>query len=72
MTAPGQEEIVRDLGKRIEYAKRSKSRELLHEAYGALKMAYNFGAISYAKFTVLQIKAVREGLNNASIWREEK
>lgn len=57
------------LEKDIEYAKRSKSRELLHEAYGALKMAYNLGAISYAEFTVLQIKAVREGLNNASIWR---
>ncbi|MDE7362856.1 MAG: hypothetical protein K2N38_13085 [Oscillospiraceae bacterium] len=69
MTAPGHDDILSDLGKRIEYAKRSKSRELLHEAYGALKMAYNLGAISYSEFTVLQIKAVREGLNNASIWR---
>lgn len=58
------------LARDIEYAKRSKSRELLYEAYGALKMAYNLGAINYSKFTELQIKAVREGLNNASIWRK--
>lgn len=63
------DQLYSKLEKDIEYAKRSKSRELLHEAYGALKMAYNLGAISYAEFTVLQIKAVREGLNNASIWR---
>ena len=69
MTVSDHDDILRDLEKRIEYAKRSKSRELLHEAYGALKMAYDLDAISYAEFTVLQIKAVREGLNKASIWR---
>lgn len=63
------EVIVADLAKRIEYAKRSKSRELLYEAYGALKMAYNLGAIHLADFDDLQRKAVREGLNNAKIWR---
>lgn len=69
MTTLEHDELLSDLEKRIEYAKRSKSRELLYEAYGGLKMAYNLGAISYAEFTVLQIKAVREGLNNAIIWR---
>ena len=62
-------QLYEKLAKDIEYAKRSKSRELLYEAYGALKMAYNLGAISYPEFTELQIKTVREGLNNASIWR---
>ncbi len=62
-------QLYEKLAKDIEYAKRSKSRGLLHEAYGALKMAYNLGVISYAEFTVLQIKAVREGLNNAGIWK---
>lgn len=69
MTTLTHDEILSYLEKRIEYAKCSKSRELLYEAYGGLKMAYNLGAISYAEFTVLNTKAVREGLNNASIWR---
>lgn len=69
MTVSDHDDILRDLEKRIEYAKRSKSRELLHEAYGALKMAYDLDAISYAEFTVLQIKAVREDLNKTSIRR---
>ncbi len=63
------EVIVADLAKRIEYAKRSKNRELLYEAYGALKMAFNLGAIQLIDFENLQRKAVREGLNNAQIWR---
>lgn len=62
-------QLYEKLAKDIEYAKRSKNRELLYEAYGALKMAYDLGAISYPDFTELQIKTVREGLNNASIWR---
>lgn len=63
------ETIVADLARRIEYAKRSKSRELLYEAYGALNMAFNLGAIRLADYEDLQRKAVREGLNNAKIWR---
>lgn len=62
-------QLYEKLAKDIEYAKRSKSHKLLYEAYGALKMAYNLGAISYPEFTELNIKTVREGLNNASIWR---
>ena len=62
-------QLYEKLAKDIEYAKRSKSRELLYETYGALKMAYNLGEISYPEFAELNIKAVREGINNASIWR---
>ena len=53
----------------IEYAKRSKSRVLLYEAYGAVKMARELNAICYNEFRELNTAAVRNGINNAKIWK---
>lgn len=58
MTVLEHDEILRYLGERIEYTKRSKSRDLLYMVYGALNMAHNLGFISNVEYEDLQQKVV--------------
>lgn len=53
------------LKKQIEYAKNSLSaRDMLYEAYGAVKTAYELKAITAEQFSVLNRECVAEGINN--------
>lgn len=65
----GKKGLYDRLMEEIEYAKRSKSRVLLYEAYGAVKMARELNAICYDEFKELNTAAVRNGINNAEIWK---
>ena len=65
----GKKGLYDRLMEEIEYAKCSKSRVLLYEAYGAVKMARELNAICYDEFKELNTAAVRNGINNAEIWK---
>ena len=53
------------LKNQINYAKTSCSaRELLYEAYGAIKMARELEALTEVEFMILSHMCVAEGINN--------
>lgn len=54
------------LVKEIEFAIKSKSLTLAYQAYGAVKMARQLGAISKEEFFELNEKVVVNGINNPS------
>lgn len=60
----GKKSVYEALIKQAEYALNSHSRDLVYEAWGASKMAYNLGAISKDEFYTLQDKLVVHGLND--------
>lgn len=59
-------EIWDDLVKQAEYARASRNRDLMYEAYGAAKMARKMCAISHEQFMQLNEKLVRNGINEPS------
>lgn len=57
--------MLEKLKKQVEYAKKSCSaRELLYEAYGAIKMARELGALTEEEFMNLNEMCVADGINN--------
>ena len=54
----------------IEYARRNFNMDLLHEAYGAVKMAYQLGAVTKDEYLALSHEAIYNGINNPEIIRE--
>lgn len=65
-------EIWEDLQKQANYAVASKNKELMHEAYGAAKMARKMCAISAEQMRELNTKLVRNGINNPKTWNAER
>lgn len=57
-------EIWEDLQTQANYAVASKNKELMHEVYGAAKMARKMCAISAEQMRELNTKLVRNGINN--------
>lgn len=53
-----------DLQRQAEYARASRSRELMYETYGAAKMARKMCAITEEQFMVLNKKLVTKGIND--------
>jgi len=58
--------IWEDLQKQAEYARASRSLTLMHEVYGAAKMARKMCAISQEQFMQLNEKLVKNGINKPS------
>ena len=57
--------MFESLKKQVEYAKNSCSaREALYEAYGAIKMARELGALTKEEFMSLNHMCVADGINN--------
>lgn len=54
----------------IEYARKSFNMDLLHEACGAVKMAYQLGAVTKDEYLKLSHEAVYKGINNPEIIKE--
>jgi len=54
----------------IEYARKSFNMNLLYEAHGAIKMAYQLGAITKEEYLQLCHEAIYKGINNPEIIRE--
>ena len=50
--------------KDIEYAKNSFSKELMYQALGMVKMAFELGAITKEEYFELDHKLIYEGLND--------
>lgn len=59
-------EIWEDLVKQAEYARACRCRDLMHEAYGAAKMARKMCAITHEQFMQLNDKLVKNGINKPS------
>lgn len=57
-------ECMEQLNRRTDYAKKSRSRDLMYETYGMAKMAYELGVIDYKDFLDFNRRLVREGINN--------
>lgn len=55
------------------YALRSHSRDLMHQTYGAAKMAFELGAITKPQFCRLNEILVVKGINDpaTAIWGDE-
>jgi hypothetical protein len=54
-----------ELEERVRYAKTSLSaRELLHQAYGEILMAYELEAITKDEYLILNHQCVYDGINN--------
>lgn len=58
--------IWEDLLKEANYARASRSRVLMHETYGAAKMARKMCAITQEQFMELNEKLVKNGINKPS------
>ncbi len=59
------------LKKEIQYAKSSLSaRELLFQAYGSIKMAYELNALTKEEFLELNTLCIRDGINNPKFFKE--
>lgn len=59
--------IYEELIKEAKYALASESLTLVHETYGAAKMARKLEAITYNQFTDLNTLLIRNGVNNPKI-----
>lgn len=64
-------EIWEDLQTQANYAVALKNKELMHEVYGAAKMARKMCAISAEQMRELNTKLVRNGINNPKTWNAE-
>lgn len=64
-------EIWEDLQTQANFAVASKNKELMHEVYGAAKMARKMCAISAEQMRELNTKLVRNGINNPKTWNAE-
>ena len=60
-----------EIVKRGVQLKFSQNKELMHEAYGAAKMARKMCAISAEQMRELNTKLVRNGINNPKTWNAE-
>lgn len=63
-------EIWEDLQQQANYARASRKRDLMHEVYGAAKMARKLCAISKEQFMELNDKLVKKGINDPNAWDE--
>ena len=61
-------EIWEDLQQQANYARASRDRDLMHEVYGAAKMARKMCAITKEQFIELNNKLVKNGINNPKAW----
>ena len=57
-------ECMEQLRRRTEYAKKSRSRDLMYETYGMVKMAYELRVIDYKDLLDFNRRLVREGIND--------
>ena len=60
--------IWKDLQQQTNYAVASRDKDLMHEAYGAAKMARKMCAISKEQFMELNNKLVKNGINDPRAW----
>lgn len=58
--------VYEELKNRLAYIKRSPeyAREQLYESHGAIKMAYNLGALTKEQMLELEHECVADGINN--------
>ena len=56
--------IMDQLIREANFALASESRDLVYQAYGSAKMAYQLGAITWDEFLQLNTALVVNGLNN--------
>jgi len=61
-------EIWEDLMQQAKYARASRSLTLMHETYGAAKMARKMCAISQEQFAKLNELLVKNGINKPSAY----
>lgn len=57
-------ECMEQLRRRTDYAKKSRSRDLMYETYGMVKMAYELRVIDYKDLLDFNRRLVREGIND--------
>lgn len=57
-------ECMEQLRRRTDYAKKSRSRNLMYETYGMVKMAYELTVIDYKELLDFNRRLVREGIND--------
>lgn len=62
--------MFEQLQKEVEYAKKSKNKELLYQAYGSIIMAFKLEAITKDEYFELNTMCVRDGINNAQLFKE--